>query len=324
MEDKYRSYTTIQLTGEEAFLRWVLHGEHKDEWSGWLKENPSFFEKIEEARQIILSLSQIPGDNLQMAERNELWNRIDSSIKVEKKQPSTEPLKSVWTWTLTAAAALALLFWFNSIITSNKVFAQAGQHKNINLPEESIITLNAGSAIAYKSRTFEKDRILKLEGEAFFSVKPGSSFTVKTEYGTVTVLGTSFNVISRQGQFEVSCYTGKVSVETKDQDQVVIQAGERSIQNPDNLKLNRTTFVPTGTTPEWTDGKFTFEDQPLTKVIAELERQYGIKVQLKPGLEELKYTGLFESGDLEKALSLITWPLHLKANVRGKTVTISD
>jgi hypothetical protein len=35
----------------------------------------------------------------------------------------------------------------------------------------------------------------------------------------------------------------------------------------------------------------------------------------------MNYTGLFESGDLEQALSLITWPLHLESKTEGTTIT---
>ena len=66
-----------------------------------------------------------------------------------------------------------------------------------------------------------------------------------------------------------------------------------------------------------------FDNQPLSDVIEELERQYDIRVNLDAGLEDLRYTGLFEAGNLDNALSLITWPLHLKSTIKGKTVTIS-
>ena len=71
------------------------------------------------------------------------------------------------------------------------------------------------------------------------------------------------------------------------------------------------------------EGKFSYENQPLSEVINELERQYDIDIKLEHGLEDLKYTGLFESGDLDTALYLITWPLHLKSSTKGKKVTIS-
>jgi ferric-dicitrate binding protein FerR (iron transport regulator) len=323
MEDKYLTYTPIQIAGEDSFIRWVRHGENKNAWMEWLHANPSQKQKLDEARLIVLSLSAVSHPALTETDAKTLWTRIDQSIQSGQQKPIIRPLRPLWQWAIAAAAALTLVVWFNSLIISDHVYAQAGEQQIVNLPEESVVTLNAGSSIAYKSKSFQQDRILRLDGEAFFKVKPGSSFTVKTEYGSVTVLGTSFNIISRPGRFEVSCYTGKVRVENKSQDQVVITPGEKSTQRMDDLKFNQTTFIPNGEHPEWIEGKFTFDDQPLDIVFNELERQYDVKVKLAPGMDKLKYTGLFESGDLEKAISLITWPRHLKSKVEGRKVTIS-
>jgi len=229
----------------------------------------------------------------------------------------------LWIWGVTAAASLALLVCINIQTASQKVLALAGEQKEILLPEESIVSLNAGSSISFREKSFEADRVLHLDGEAFFKVNPGSTFSVKTENGTITVLGTSFNVLSRDGRFEVRCYTGKVKVETTANDHLIITPGEQAIKSEDVKPLQRDSFILIRESPEWTAGRFNFENQPLTEVVAELERQYAIKVRLDPALEELKYTGLFESGDLEKALYLITWPLHLKSTVKGNTVTLS-
>ena len=201
--------------------------------------------------------------------------------------------------------------------------ANAGEKKEVVLPEESAVTLNAESSITYRDKSFNQDRELYLEGEAFFKVQKGSTFTVHTDYGTVTVLGTSFNVIARDGRFEVTCYTGKVKVESSPKEQQIITAGESATRSKSDKKLNRSTFEVIADTPDWMEGKFSYENQPLVDVISELERQYDINVKLEAGLKDLKYTGLFESGNLDSALYLITWPLHLKSSTKGKTVTIS-
>lgn len=240
------------------------------------------------------------------------------------KKPKTTIISPLWKWGLAAAVSFAFVVWFNKVTATDNVYAFFGETKEINLVDESIVILNAGSSITYKKRTFNGNRVLRLDGEAFFDVKPGSTFTVKTNYGSVVVLGTSFNVIAREGIFEVDCYTGKVRVQTNKTQNIVLTAGERSIENSNDQTLVRSTFLPSEGGPEWTKGKFVFENQPLLRVVSELERQYDIKVNLEKGLENKPYTGLFESGDINKALQLITEPLHLKSNVSGKTVNISS
>jgi len=323
MEDRYHAYSSSILAGEESFIRWVLHGECADQWHQWISLHHDRQQTIEEARKIVLSLSGSPVATLTQTAQKELWHQIHTSITSGKQEPVKKNGRPLWVWGLAAAASLALLFWITTLTASQKVLALAGEQKEILLPEESVVSLNAGSSISFREKSFEKDRVLQLEGEAFFKVKPGSTFSVRTENGTVTVLGTSFNVLSRNGRFEVSCYTGKVKVETAEKDQLIITMGEQAIKSADAESLDRDSFTLIDASPEWTAGRFNFENQPLAEVIAELERQYAIKVKMDAGLEELTYTGLFESGDLEKALYLITWPLHLKSTVKGNTVTLS-
>lgn len=323
MENKYASYSSTTLAGEDSFTRWVLYGENEMQWTRWIEQHTEKQEIIDEAKRIVLSLSAVHSGTLTEAGKRELWDQIHGSILSASPSRTAKKITPRWVWALSAAAALTLVIWINSLTASQQFFAQAGAHKEIMLPEESAVSLNSESNISFRQKTFEENRIVRLDGEAFFKVKPGSTFVVETDYGTVTVLGTSFNVLARDGRFEVSCYTGKVKVAASDKEELVITAGEQSIKGKADESMRLDKFIPISDSPEWTSGKFNFDDRPLAEVVAELERQYAIRVKLDAGLEKLKYTGLFETGDLDTALYLITWPLHLKSTVKGKTVTIS-
>lgn len=323
MEDKFTTYSPIHLAGEDYFVRWVLHREYEEQWTSWMQQHPDRRPIIEEARQIVLTLAESKDEGISAAGKSELWNRINNSLQAESKKPARNNIRQLLIWTVSAAAAFALMVWINNLTTHERIIAKAGEQKEVFLPEQSAVTLNAGSNIMYKENSFGQDRILRLEGEAFFKVIPGSSFTVETEGGTVTVMGTSFNVLSRNGRFEVSCYTGKVKVQNDKKDQLILTTGQQSIKRKKDDSLNLDTFIPISDTPDWTVGRFPFENQPLSEVISELERQYAVDVRLDKGLEDIEYTGLFETGNLDTAVYLITWPLHLKSSIKGKTVTIS-
>lgn len=321
MKDTYVSFTAIQLAGEDDFIRWVRYGDNDATWSVWSSQHPQTLQTLEDARRIVETLSSAPSLTLPYREQKALWQRIESGVKQEQK-PAVRNIRPLWTWGLAAAASLTLLVWFNYQISSAHIYAAAGTTEEVTLPEESVVTLNASSFLTYKDNTFEKNRTLQLEGEAFFAVKKGSTFAVKTPGGTVTVLGTSFNVMARDNRFEVSCFTGKVKVETPSGETLVLEPGQKSVTGKAGAKPEKSLFDPATSSPEWMRGKFNFDNQPLSIVIGELERQYNIKVKMTPGLESIMYTGLFESGDLNKALSLITWPLHLQFKTEGNTVTI--
>jgi ferric-dicitrate binding protein FerR (iron transport regulator) len=315
--------SSAQLAADESFIRWITLGEDRDQWENWLNENPDKKTIAEEARYIIKMMDGLSPDPWNDKSKNELLGRIKSTIATNKNKSKFQKQYRLLRWSLTAAATFALVIWLVSENAVKNIVVHAGQKEEVQLPEMSIVTVNAGSRLRYNQSKFKTDREIRLEGEAFFKVNPGSKFTVTTLQGTVTVLGTSFNVISRPGQFEVSCYTGKVAVKQGQNDKVEITPGEKCYAGKLEEKLQLKTFDASSTMPGWTQGKFTFDDQPLSVVVGELERQYDVTVKLAPGIEDMKYTGLFESGDLEKALSLITWPLHLKAQTSGKTISIS-
>ena len=323
MKEQYTTFSAIQFAGEDVFIAWVLDGSYNREWEEWLLQNTQARTHAEQARQIVLDMMHLPTDVLSNEEQRGLWNRISTDISTSSKVLHTKPSVKIFRWISVAAAAavLTLVIWITTKENATTVFAQAGQQKEIQLPESSHIELNAGSKVVYNEKRFTKDRELTLTGEAFFKVHPGSRFTVNTPQGSVTVLGTSFNVIAWPDRFEVSCYTGKVRVENQ-VDQVTITPGERCKKMESTNQLHSNSFVLTAESPEWMQGKFVFDNQPLKIVLEELERQYNITVKLEPGLEDMPYAGFFESGDLDEALSLITWPKHLKAEKQGNTVLI--
>jgi transmembrane sensor len=89
--------------------------------------------------------------------------------------------------------------------------------KQINLPDSSVVWLNAASTIQVPVEFKGDVREIKLiEGEAFFDVKrdPQHPFVVHTGKLNVQVLGTSFNIRSykKLNNIQVSVATGKVGV----------------------------------------------------------------------------------------------------------------
>ena len=88
-----------------------------------------------------------------------------------------------------AAAAVILMlgtyFYMNSL--DEKITTQFAENKEILLPDNSEVMLNADSQISYSKKNWTAERNIDLKGEAFFKVAKGEKFTVATDAGTVTV-----------------------------------------------------------------------------------------------------------------------------------------
>ena len=55
------------------------------------------------------------------------------------------------------------------------------QKQEISLPDNSQVSLNALSSVTYNESSWDENRELTLNGEAFFKVEKGSTFEVKTK-----------------------------------------------------------------------------------------------------------------------------------------------
>ena len=175
------------------------------------------------------------------------------------------------------------------------------------LPDESLVILNAGSVLTYNRKKWDERREVLLEGEGFFKVVNGSTFDVKTSAGTVSVLGTEFNVKNREDYFEVNCYKGAVRIIHRKDTLKLLPGGTfRALGG----KKAETKNTP-DTEPSWLRDESSFKSVPYPLVLKEFERQYNVRVHLRAETN-LDFTGSFSNKDIETALKSITLPFRLK------------
>lgn len=229
---------------------------------------------------------------------------------VEKNDPVVKESKktsiSLTQWLSGIAALLVFSIgvytWLSNGTTT--ISTEIAQTESITLPDASQVILNAKSQLSYSPSSWEDNRLINLDGEAFFDVEKGSRFDVKTSKGIISVLGTEFNVRQRGEVLEVTCYEGKVQVSAGDVLQI-ITVGERVILRDSKLTKN----LIKQTYPEWRDDLSRFENTRLDEVFAELERHYDVKIELENVEETTLFSGAFEHSNLEVALQSITQPL---------------
>lgn len=319
MDAKFTTYSASDFATDDDFVAYVLQQKNSSSWESWLSANEAKRADVALAKEFVLALSKLPQQNLTPSEKDKLWSRI----KTDTSKGEAKKFSLLKFWPIAVAACLALFIYIALPGGTGTYTTVYGEKEEIRLPDQSEMVLNAQSRASWAEKTFKKNRAIKLEGEAFFSVKPGNEFTVSTNEGIVTVLGTSFNVYARDGNLEVKCFSGKVKVTLPNTQETILTQGQKTNIHSATDTLKAIAFTNNAGMPDWIKGSFTFENQPLQFVVEELERQYNIEVDLPSSTKDLKYTGLFELGNLEKALQLITWPLHLQYRIEDKKVYIS-
>ena len=211
-----------------------------------------------------------------------------------------------------------------SLITYSKYSTQKGERREIQLPDGSVVTLNAASSIQIASDFGVKKRDVLLQGEAFFQVSKDKTrpFIIKTGKIYTRVVGTSFNInaYADENLISVAVATGKVQVE-KDAAEGKTLIGRDLTHNQllvYDLKKDSCsqTLADADLLSAWKTNKLVFNQASITQITRVLERWYNISVVFtgKPRKTGL-YTVTFDNCSLEKLLPLL-------ANLSGITYEI--
>jgi ferric-dicitrate binding protein FerR (iron transport regulator) len=274
----------------------------------WLSNNLSeieskAFNALEDAdlyKEIIDEAQRFNGNTNAKVES---FDTLDGKL-VSKKSTSVNWIKVV----SSLAAILVIGFALFTLINKDQISSfktDLAQNETIILPDNSTVKLNELSQLEYNSSDWDENRSIDLTGEAYFDVEKGKRFDVNTEFGKVSVLGTEFNVLSRDSIFKVSCYEGLVQV-IYNNDKVKLPAGtEFILSSGKGLKSNIVIAEP-----YWLKSMSVFENASFEAVVSEFEKQYNVKI-LYPSDLNIKFTGAFEHDNIENALKSISKPLNL-------------
>lgn len=294
---------------QENYLAKWLNGELSEKELSEFKKSDAYasYQKLKE----VSSTLKAPEFNVDQALERFKEERLDTTPRVIALHPFKKFLR--------VAAVVAVMiagsyFYLNSLDESFST--QLAEQSEVVLPDNSEIILNADSKVTFSEKNWADQRNVALKGEAFFKVAKGKKFTVSTDYGTVAVLGTQFNVENRKNFFEVTCYEGLVSV-TYNNQETKLPAGTSFLVI--NGKI-RDTSKPERIEPAWVNNESSFESIPLAYVFDELERQYNIEVNTQNVDENLLFTGTFSNTDLNMALKSISTPSRINYEIKGDNV----
>lgn len=197
-----------------------------------------------------------------------------------------------------------------------------GGEYQLVLSDGSKIWLNSDTKLRFPDRFNGNQRVVYLEGEAYFEVAPNTQmpFIVSVRNMKVEVLGTKFDVKAYKEDRMI--YTTLLSgcVETSN-----LQSGQSVILHPNEQCLFDATkqqmkkrFVDAATSIGWKDGRFIFENEPLEEIMKQLCRWYNVEVTYQsPELAKYCFTG--NTGRFDQLSSLLyliekTYPISFSIN----------
>ena len=353
-------YTTFQAEDfvlDESFQAFVAGVDTAavEFWQQWLAEHPAQQPAAEQARQLVLMLSQAQQPTASAQRKAQDLARLQRTIR----QPQLAPMlrtqrqrrKRLGVAVLLVLLTLGAGLWLWPVAGWQKAryavnspkqtqyTALAGEQRTVRLPDGSVVVLNGNSRLTTAARwDAQHPREVWLEGEAYFRVSHltrvknlpvaratgNAKFVVHAGVLNVSVLGTTFNVINRPGGLnKVTLNTGKILVERttrRGQEQLLMAPGELVELSPTRHKLTRHVVKPE-VFSAWASGTLVFDHTPMPEIIRLFRDTYGLEVVVAdPDLLRQTVTGTLPNKNVDVLLQALSKSMSIRTERHGNKV----
>jgi transmembrane sensor len=230
-----------------------------------------------------------------------------------------------WAAAASVLATLGAALWIQYFGSSQGYATAVGEQRIVELPDASVITLNADSQIEVHLE--EKLRQIDLQrGEAVFKVAHDAErpFRVRTRAGVVQAVGTQFNVHDQvTGDTRVSVLEGKVRAISTSGSELMLGVGEEADIRADGTIAKRERAIVSNTVA-WRQHRLIFDNATVEEMAAEFNR-YNQSVRFRlEGLtgDKHRFDGTFEATDPQSLAELLSREPGLVVEKRGGEIVI--
>ena len=213
------------------------------------------------------------------------------------------------------STVVSIYFWNENVQLTQyadmSVEVSKGQKTDVILPDGTKVFINSDSQLCYGKDFNGKIRKVSLKGEAYFQVAKDTNAPFMVMVGNLEVkaLGTSFNIKAYPNDDMVNAYLQEGIIEIKSaQEKMILNPGESISYVPSTGEIYRKEIEERQSSLAWLKNEMYFDDEPLTEIIKQLERQYNVNLLIKDeNLKLLTYSGTLKTSSLQSALeALIT------------------
>jgi transmembrane sensor len=202
-----------------------------------------------------------------------------------------------------------------------------GQQRSIQLPDGTTITLDTQSSLVVRYGRHER-RVDLLRGRAQFAVRanPQRPFVVHVQNGTVTDIGTVFQVRAGADCTAVTLIEGQLDIAATAPDQAIRHV---SLDSGRQLWFDRTGRISPAEPADvqaaegWTKGKLVVHDWRLPELLDEMNRYNRLQVGIgDPALDAIRVSGVFNTHDPQTMLQLLQqgWPIRARHDAGDRVV----
>jgi transmembrane sensor len=298
----------------------ALSPEEVDRWAEWSKvaENKAAYDAVEFVSGALHLLKPPPLPTAEELAADDSDGSVSAwqatAAHVMGRQPVVHWRRATFfaiAATTAAVAFLPVMHWLNLYGPQavHVVSTAAGELKQLTLPDGSRVTLGAKTEIAVEYGQCKRTILLD-SGEALFDVAhdPKCPFIVIAGDGAITAVGTEFSVRRTLDRVTVQVAEGAVNVQPRDALASVSWPKDSDVTNiswPDaklaqgqevtyrgNQSRTPVESEDSRVATEWLDGRREYHHEPLSYLIADINRYVEEPIEMDPEVGELQFSGL--------------------------------
>ncbi len=213
-------------------------------------------------------------------------------------------------------------------VSYNELHIPAGGYFKLQLPDKSMVWLNAVSSIRYPTKFTDKERRVSIKGEAYFEIAHNKQQPFIVEVAgkqEVTVLGTHFNISAYEDEAVIKTTLLQGSVKVKAPGiakQTLLSPGQQSIWQP-GAAITTREGVDLEQAVAWKNGYFQFDEAEATVIMRQLSRWYRTEIVVDPRLKGQTFTGKIPRTDnIDKLLKTFERTGIIRYSIEGNTIRI--
>lgn len=298
---------------EDIVIRYLLKETNNDEnrdVERWIEESDENKKNVEQLYYLLEVNNKLRVMNsIDTDQALELFNKQLKKKQVENKKHHVfkifQRIAAILFLPLICSSLYLFLSQDMHQVEIIEMKTNSGMISSFKLPDGSKVWLNSNSYIRYPSKFDGENRVVEVEGQAYFKVEKNikQPFIVKVFDNRikVKVLGTEFDLqaYKKDKMVQTTLVTGSIQLDIEGQkERIILKPSEKAIYSFHSNRL-QITNVDTDRETDWMYSRLVFKDTPMKEVLARLGRFYNVEFDVKNNIiNTYTFTGTFKGKPL--------------------------
>lgn len=295
-------------------------------WIEQKQENKKLFEEYKKTWGITENKDIINISNINLEIEWSVFKEKNISKEIKLNLPENKSKSIIYK---IAAVILIFLTIGGSILffqNNDEIISAQNEIFSKTLADGTEIVLNKNSEISFDKNYNKKERLVKLNGDAYFKVKYNKNKKFKVEIGNLIIedIGTEFYINTNNKTTEVIVKEGIVKTYFKNDTShfIILNKNEKAI-----YRVSTNTISKSKITSEnylsWKTKSFKFENTSLLEIADYIENAYNVKIIFENSeLRKCKVTVSFENQSIESIMKVLETILDVEIEIKGNTIKI--